>query len=484
MTLPRIQHWIQDQDTAPKNGRSFAKKSPATGETVAEVAQGDGDDVRAAVDAAVAAFPSWSAMTPVARGNLLRKAAKLLSERKEAIGAQLSLEGGLSKKQGMSEVDGVCEHAQFWAAEGRRFYGKTMPSKTDHRLVYTVREAVGVVAVITPANTPFGGRAVMPALLAGNTVVMKPSEDVPSAAIELAHALKDAGVPSGVFSVVQGVGAEAGAVLVNDERVHAISFTGSFAVGKAIERAIVQREKSFTKLSLELGGKNPMVVCDDADIDAAVKSAVLSSYSLAGQRCAASSRIIVMDAVYDAFRQAMLARIASLRIGLDDSDDLGPVVNERQMDRVLSAVRSAVEGGARLLAGGVRLSGKGGYFVMPTLLENVAEGAEISSQELFGPVAALYYAKDFADAVRLANDSQYGLTASIHTNNLHRAQEFSRRARVGTVHVNGNTYGSEPHMPFGGAGQSGNGTREAGTEALDVYTQWKTVTMTHNPSSL
>lgn len=482
--MKTIQHWIQDQEVAPHGGRYFDKKNPATGEVIASVARGDEEDAALAVAAAKAAFPVWSAMTPVARGNLLRKAAKLLSERKETVGATLSAEGGQTIKQGMSEVDGVCEHMHFWAGEGRRLYGRTMPSKTDHRLVYTMREPVGIVLVITPANTPFGGRAVMPALIAGNTVVMKPSEDVPSAALELARALKDAGLPPGVFSVVQGLGAEAGAALVADERVNLISFTGSLAVGKSIEQSIAGRPGAFVKLSLELGGKNPMVVCDDADIESAVKSAVLSAFSLAGQRCAAASRIIVMDDVYDAFRTQLIERTRALRVGLQDTDDLGPVVNERQLEHILAAVERAKAAGASVLVGGERLTGEGygqGYFMSPTLLEGVSSEDAISREELFGPVSVLYRAKDYEDAVRIANDSPYGLTASIHTQSLHRAQDFAKRANVGVVHVNGHTYGSEPHMPFGGSGHSGNGTREAGTEALDVYTQWKTVSITHDP---
>ncbi len=481
----KILHWIQDQEVAPQSGNYFDKKNPATAEQLYEVARGDSLDAAKAVAAAQAAVSAWSAMTPIARGNILRKAAKLLNERKESIGAQLALEGGLSKKQGLSEVDGLGEHAQFWASEGRRFYGRTLTSKTDHRLVYTIREPIGVVLTITPANTPFGGRSVMPALLAGNVVIMKPSEDMPTAPLELARALKDAGLPAGVFSVVQGMGAEVGAALVQDNRIDLISFTGSVNVGKAIEQASVGRKDKFIKLSLELGGKNPMVICEDADLDMAVKSAVLSAFSLAGQRCAAASRIIVFDSIYDDCKRKLIELTQGLKVGLADDDDLGPLINERQLACNLVAVRQAITAGASVILGGERLTGnlyQTGYFMAPTLLEHVSSEAEISHQELFGPVAILYRVKDFDAAIRMVNESLYGLTASIHTSNLHRAQEFIRRVRAGVVHVNGHTYGSEPHMPFGGWHNSGNGTREAGTEALDVYTQWKTVTVTHIPS--
>lgn len=479
--LTERSHWINDQEVPAKNGGWFERQNPANGSPLMKIARGDAADSKAAVDAAVAAFPVWSAMTPVARGNILRKATKFLQERKADVGAFVAREGGLSPKKGASEVDGICEHAHFWAGEGRRLYGKTTTSKTENRLVYTVREPVGVVLAITPANTPFGGRAVMPALLAGNTVVMKPSEDMPTAPLELAKALKEAGLPAGVFSVVQGLGAEAGAALVADERVDVISFTGSVAVGKAIEQAVVNRKDKFVRLSLELGGKNALVVCDDADMDAAIESAIQSAFSLAGQRCAAASRIIVLDGVYETFRTLFLERIRGLKLGTGDLDDLGPVINARQRDRILEAVKGAVSTGAALLVGGNVGEGSG-FFVQPTVLENVKPEAGIAQRELFGPVTILFRAKDFADAIRLTNDSPYGLTAAIYTSNLHRAQEFAKRATVGTVHINGHTFGSEPHMPFGGRGDSGNGTREAGTEALDVYTQWKTVTITHNPA--
>ncbi len=478
---PKILHWIDNVETAPLGGRYFDKKNPVTGEKIAAVAAGSADDAVAALKSAAEARAVWSGQTPVARGKILRVAAALLEARKEAIGAKLSEEGGLSKKQGLGEVGGIVEHAHFWAGEGRRFYGRTMPSKTENRLVYTVREPVGVTLVIAPANTPFAGRAVLPALLCGNAVVLKPSEDMPSAALELARALKDAGLPPGVFNVVQGLGAEAGAALVADPRVDLISFTGSVAVGKNIEQAVVGRRDKFVKLSLELGGKNALVVSDDADLDAAVASAILSAFSLAGQRCAAASRIIVLASVYEEFKNRLVRRVRGLKLGTEDADDLGPLVNERQLERCLKAVSGAVAEGGKLLCGGARLEGSG-YFMEPTLIEGVSPAAAIAREELFGPVALLFKAENFNDAIRLANDSPYGLTAAIQTKSLDRAQEFARRVRAGTVHVNGNTYGSEPHMPFGGYNNSGNGTREAGVEALEIYSQLKTVTITHSPA--
>lgn len=483
----RIQHWIDNTETSSASAEYFEKKNPVNGETIAMVARGNVQDADRVMRSARAAFAQWSSMTSIARGEILRKAAAILNEKKIELGAALAYESGQSLKQGQGEIDGTMEHLYFWASEGSRMYGTTMPSKTMNRFVYTIREAIGVVLVITPANMPFGGRAIFPALLAGNVVVMKPSEDIPNAAIELARALKEAGLPSGVFSVLHGFGNEVGAATVTHPEVDAISFTGSVAVGKMLEQIVTGRKDKFVKLSLELGGKNSLFICDDADIDVAVKSAILSAFSLAGQRCAAASRIIVLDEKYEEVKNKLVLAIQSLRIGTNDIDDLGPVINKRQLETLLTTIQGAVSQGANILAGGNQYEShvsKSGYFMSPTLLENVNIDADISCKELFGPVTILFRASTFDHAIEMINRSTYGLTASIHTKNVSRAQEFIRRVHVGVVHVNGHTYGSEPHMPFGGYRNSGNGTREAGTEALNFYTNLKTVTMTHDSKNL
>jgi aldehyde dehydrogenase (NAD+) len=284
-----------------------------------------------------------------------------------------------------------------------------------------------------------------------------------------------------VLNIVQGLGEEAGAPLVADARVAVVSFTGSTAVGREIARVAGSR---LARVSLELGGKNPLVVCDDADLEHAAKWTILSAFSNTGQRCAAGSRIIVFDAIYNRFRDMLVARTRRLKVGPGNDDDFGPVINAGQLDAVLAAVKRARQAGASVLTGGHRLNDSGreaGYYLAPTIIENAAPDAEISVSELFGPVTCLYRVPGFDEALRLANQSPYGLTACIHTRSVHRALEFTRRVQAGVVVVNAGTYGSEPHMPFGGVKQSGNGTREPGTEALDVYSNLKNVILTFDP---
>jgi len=325
---------------------------------------------------------------------------------------------------------------------------------------------------------------VFPALICGNATVLKAAEDTPATAWIFGAIAHDAGLPSGVLNIVQGYGEEAGAAVVSHSDVDLISFTGSTAVGRQIAVVAGQR---LAKVSLELGGKNPLVVCEDADLDNAVKWAMLSVFSNAGQRCSSASRIIIFDALYDSFRDMLIERTRQLRVGPNDDDDLGPVINEKQLNRMLGAVERARQSNARALIGGYRLSDsehRDGFYMAPTLIESAGPRDAISTTELFGPIACLYRVRNFAEALALANDSPYGLTACIHTRNLHRAIEFTQKVQAGVAVVNAGTYGSEPHMPFGGLKQSGNGSREPGTEALDVYSELKDIYINTNPTEL
>jgi aldehyde dehydrogenase (NAD+) len=365
----------------------------------------------------------------------------------------------------------------FVAGEGRRLYGRTTTSAVPNRQAMVVRQPLGVAGLIIAANTPIANVAwkVFPALVCGNAAVLKASEDTPETALAFARLAAEAGLPPGVLNVVQGLGEEAGQPIVEDPRVAVVSFTGSTAVGRMIARVAGER---LAKVCLELGGKNPFVVCDDADLGAAADAAALSAYSNAGQRCAAGSRIIVFDAVYDEFKRLLLERTHAQRVGPGDEHDLGPVINERQLEHMLAAVREAKAKGATILAGGHRV-GERGYFMAPTLIEGTEE---LSSRELFGPITTLHRVRGFDEAVGLANDSPYGLTAAIWTASVHRGQEFLSRIASGVASVNGPTYGSEPHMPFGGLRDSGTGWREAGTEAIDVYSDLKTIYVNHDPA--
>jgi aldehyde dehydrogenase (NAD+) len=346
-----------------------------------------------------------------------------------------------------------------------------------------VRQPLGIAGLIIAANTPIANVAwkAFPALLCGNSAILKAAEDTPLSAWAFGVLAREAGVPDGVYATVHGFGEEAGAPLVEHPDVAIVSFTGSCEVGRWIAQAAGKR---LAKTCLELGGKNPLIVCDDADLDNAVTWTLGSAFSNAGQRCAAGSRIIVFDAVYDRFKAKLVEATRAIRVGTGDGDFYGPVINEEQMNNMLASVSRARAAGARVLTGGERLTGAGydgGFFVAPTLIEDVAPDAEVSRSELFGPITCLYRVRTFDEAIALANDSPFGLTASVHTQSLHRAMSFLNRIQSGVAVVNGGTYGSEPHMPFGGVRQSGNGWREAGTEALDVYSDAKTIYINHSP---
>lgn len=484
LTIPTlIPNIIAGREVGALAGERFTKLAPATGRPLAEVARSRAPDVRSAVAAAVCAQPGWAETTAVRRGEVLRDLALGLQMHQAAIAALVSAETGKSAKDARAETAAAVEMGFFVAGEGRRFYGRTTTSAVPNKTAVTVRQPLGVAGLIIAANTPIANVAwkVFPALLCGNAAVLKVAEDTPATGWAFAQIAREVGVPDGVLNVVQGFGEEAGVPLVESPEVAVVSFTGSCRVGRYIARAAGER---LAKVCLELGGKNPLIVCDDADLDAAVVAATLSAFSNAGQRCAAGSRIIVFDAVYDRFRSLLLERVRNLRVGSGDDDDFGPVINERQLRKMCGAVEAARREGVAVLTGGARLTGPeydGGFFMQPTLLENAAAEQDVSRTELFGPISCLYRVRDFEEALALANDSPFGLTAAIHTTNVHRAMTFLGRIRSGVAVVNGATYGSEPHMPFGGLRDSGNGFREAGTEALDVYSDWKTVYVNFDP---
>jgi aldehyde dehydrogenase (NAD+) len=468
---------------ASLDGATFEKRRPQDDRVIARVARGGANEVAAAVSAAAAAAPEWGRWPVPKRGAVLGKAAQLLREREKAFGEIVQQETGKPWKNAVAEVASSADLAIFMEGEGSRLYGRTLPSPIPNRTVQTLRSPIGVCAAIMPFNSPLAGVAwkVFPALLCGNAVVVKSHELTPYTAIAFGHLLKDAGVPAGVYSVIQGFGPEVGAPLIADDRIGVVSFTGSSATGKFIQKSVSER-RVLAKVCLELGGKNPFVVCDDADLVAAADLAAASAFIDAGQRCASGSRIVVFDRVYDAFRAKFLARVEKVKVGSGPDDDCGPVISKANLDRLIAQVQGAVSRGATLVTGGGAVKGKApGYYMQPTVLENVSPADDVSQTELFGPVTCLYRVAGFEEAIQLANGTQYGLTGAIHTTNLHRAQEFITRYQGGLVSINGATYGAGPHMPFGGVKNSGNGFREPGTEALDVYTELKTVVINHNP---
>jgi aldehyde dehydrogenase (NAD+) len=477
---------VDGRDVGAAGGLTFAKIDPATGRELCQVARSMRADVDAAVAIAKRAQPAWAALTPVKRGDILRRIAILMQEHRASIADLVARETGKSRKDALGETDAAIEMGFFVAGEGRRFYAQTTTSAVPNKSAMIVRQPLGVAGLIIAANTPIANVAwkAFPALLCGNAAILKAAEDTPLSAWAFGVLAREAGVPDGVYSTIHGFGEEAGAPLVEHPDVAVVSFTGSCEVGRWIAETAGRR---LAKTCLELGGKNPLIVCDDADLQNAVTWTLGSAFSNAGQRCAAGSRIIVFDAVYDRFKTMLVEATTKLKVGTADTDDYGPVINEQQMLNMLAAVDRATSSGARVLAGGQRLSGGSygnGYFVAPTIVEDVGAGDEITRSELFGPITCLYRVHSFDEAIALANDSPFGLTASIHTQSLHRAMTFLARIQSGVAVVNGGTYGSEPHLPFGGLRQSGNGWREAGTQALDVYSDLKTIYINHNPGAV
>jgi alpha-ketoglutaric semialdehyde dehydrogenase len=449
-----------------RSGGWFDKLRPADGSLLCRAARSETADVDDAVAAARAAQPQWAAFTPVERGRLVREIATALRERREKAAELVVAETGKSFELALGEVDAAVEMGYFVAGEGRRLYGRTTTSAMPSRTVMATRRPVGVAGLIVSFNTPLPNYAwkVFPAALCGNAAVLKPSEHTPASAAffgELCNEL----LPPGVLNVVHGLGPEAGPPLVESPEVDLVSFTGSAETGRWISERGGRR---LAKVVLELGGKNALVVCDDADLDRAVEWSLASAFSNAGQRCAAASRIVVFDSVYDGFRERFVEGARRY--------ETGPVISEASLERILSALE-----GANVVAGGERLD-RPGWWLAPTVVEDVPPDADLSGRELFGPVAILYRVRDLEEAIALVNDSPYGLTSAIHTASLHRAMRFADEVEAGVVVVNGGTHGSEPHMGFGGVKQSGTGWREAGVEALDVYTEWKYINLIADPT--
>lgn len=476
-TLQQIPNWINGQEAQPVSNAWLDKYDPHTGDVLCQVADSSADDVQKAVGIADSAFSTWADLTPVKRGQILGDIVAAMKRRADELADCIALETGKPPQDAKGEVGGAILQAEYWAGEGMRLYGRSLTSGMPGKYSHTVRQPRGVAGLIVPANTPIANIAwkTFPALICGNTVVMKAAEDSPRIALLFAQLTKEAGLPDGVFNVIQGRGQPAGAALVEDSRVAVISFTGSTGVGRWIAEVGGRR---LARISLELGGKNPFVVCDDADIDQAVHWASLSAFSNAGQRCAAGSRILVFKSIYNEFRDKLVAKAKSLKLGTAAGCDLGPVINQRQQQNILAAIEQAkADGGTVLCGGGAPTNSElaNGYYIQPTVIEGLERTAKLSCKEIFGPVVTLHPVDDLADALAMANATEYGLTAAIHTRNVDRAMWFAQRVKAGVANINLGTFGSEPHMPFGGHGSSGNGTREPGIEALDVYSELKNI---------
>ncbi len=478
--VEKVLNYLGGEWVEARSQQFFDKFNPATGEKLVQVARSNLADVEIAISQSKEAQKSWARTPAVRRGEILFDIVKRMEAKKEDIARVVALETGKSYKDALGETGAAISQGYFMAGEGARLYGRTTGSSVDHRMASIVREPVGITALIVAFNTPIANVAwkVFPSLICGNAVLLKGSEDTPLTANIFAQIVHESQLPKGVFHVLYGLGNEVGSSLVSHKDIGLVSFTGSTEVGRIIAQGAGQR---LAKVFLELGGKNPMVVCEDADLENACKWALLSSFSNAGQRCAASSRILVFDSIYDKFKKMFVEKAQKLKVGCSDQDDLGPVINSRQIERMEKALTDASSRGVQILVGGKRLD-RPGYFMAPTIYENASWDDPMTCHELFGPITGLYRVKSFEEAVEKANATEFGLTSAIHTRDYNKAMEFSRLIQAGVCSINAGTHGSEPHMPFGGVKSSGTGGREPGPEALDVYTQLKVVYHNVNPT--
>jgi aldehyde dehydrogenase (NAD+) len=454
---------------------TFESRNPSTGEVIETFPRSTAADVDRAVAKAKAAWEDWRLVPAPERGNILFRFAQELERAKPELSELMTREMGKVKAEAGGDVQEAIDMAYYMGGEGRRLFGQTTPSELRDKFMMSVRMPVGVVGAITPWNFPIAIPAwkLCPALVCGNTVVLKPAEDTPLLAQRFVDLLYEAGLPEDVVQVVHGFGEEAGEALVRHPDVPIITFTGSRETGVAVTKAAADLLKH---VHLELGGKNAIIVMDDADLDLAVDGIVWSAFGTAGQRCTAASRVIVHRAVYAELQNKLVARAEGMKIGApwEDDTDIGPVINETAVEKIHSYTGIGNDEGAKLLTGGERVEGHGFYY-RPTVFADVEPGMRIAQEEIFGPTTALIPVDSFDDAVRAANSVKYGLSSSIFTRDVNKAFQAMRDLQTGITYINAGTTGAEVHLPFGGTKDTGNGHREAGQAALDVFTEWKSI---------
>jgi len=477
--LPQLQlNYINGRWTEPRSGQSFERENPATGECLGRFPDSGREDVAAAVEAAASAFESWRFTPAPRRAEILFGAAELMRERKEELARGVTVEMGKVLAEARGDVQEAIDMTYFLAGEGRRQSGLTAPSELPDKLCLTLRQPHGVVAAITPWNFPMAIPCwkLMPALVLGNTVVFKPSPYSPLSAANLVHILEEAGLPPGVLNLLFG-GDQTGARLVEEPQVALVSFTGSLEVGREIAAYCARYGK---RVHLELGGKNAIIVLDDANIDLAIEGSVWSAFGTTGQRCTAASRMIVQDRVAPAFTEKLVARAEALVLGdgLDPATDVGPVVNRQQLEKIERYMEIGRDEGASIACGGARATGDGldrGYFFEPTVFVDARPSMRVAQEEIFGPVTTVLTCSDLEAAIEINNGVQYGLVSAIFTSDMSKALRAMERLSTGIVYLNAGTIGAEVQLPFGGTRGTGNGHREAGQAALDSYSEWKSV---------
>ncbi len=467
--------WIE-----AKSRKTFENRNPANRhDLIGLFPASSQDDVDRAVQAAKNAFARWRLLPAPKRGEILYRVGELLRQHKEEIARGMTREMGKILKETRGDVQEGIDTAFYVAGEGRRLFGVTTPAELPDKFAMSVRSPVGVCALITPWNFPLAIPTwkLFPALLCGNTVVLKPAEDTPDTAIKLFEILEQAGVPPGVVNLVHGRGEEVGAALVRHRDVKLVSFTGSAAVGREIASVCGQQLK---RVSLELGGKNGQIVMEDADLDLALEGALWGAFGTTGQRCTATSRLILHRGIRQRLTDMLVARAEKIRIGdgLDESVEMGPLINHAAREKVHRYVQIGKQEGARLLTGGsIYEEGKwvDGYFYRPTIFDQVTPSMRIAQEEIFGPVLSIIEVKSLEEAIAVLNGTPYGLSSSIYTRDVERCFRAMRDIEAGITYINGPTIGAEVHLPFGGVKDTGNGHREAGTTVYDIFSEWKSI---------
>lgn len=474
-----FKNYINGQWVEARSGETFERRNPATGDLIGSLAKGGAQDVDDAVRSAKNAFDTWRLYPAPRRGEILFRAGQLLIERKEELAQLMTEEMGKVIAEARGDVQEGIDLTFFMAGEGRRMFGQTTPSELPNKWNMSVRKPLGVVGLITPWNFPTAIPTwkMMPALVTGNTVVWKPASYTARQAVKLVEIMEEAGLPAGVLNLVMGSGDDAGNALVEHPDVALISFTGSNDVGRAVA---VEGARGGKHVTLEMGGKNAIIVLDDADVDLAVEGILWSAFGTSGQRCTAASRVIADNRLTDRLVGTLVDRTKGMKLGygVDESVDVGPVVSGSQLERVHSYIEIGQQEGAELVVGGniaqTAELGKG-HFHEPTIFANVRPDMRIAQEEIFGPVTAVIPVDGVEEAVEVANGVQYGLSASVYTRDVNRAFTAMRDIFTGLLYINAGTIGAEIHLPFGGTKATGNGHREAGEAALDVFTEWQSI---------
>ncbi|PDV96985.1 aldehyde dehydrogenase family protein [Candidatus Chloroploca asiatica] len=480
-------NFINGEFVPSLGGKTFERRNPAdTADVVGIFQDSNADDVEAAVTAAKAAYATWRKVPAPRRGEILLRAADLLLARKDRYSHDLTREMGKPLFEAGGDIVEAIGMAQYAGSEGRRMHGVTTPSELPNKFQMSMRQPIGVIGMITPWNFPMAIASwkMLPALVCGNTVVIKPGEDASISTFNLVECLVEAGLPPGVVNIVTGHGPSAGQPLVEHPDVPVLSFTGSTEVGRLVYELGARQIK---RVSLEMGGKNPLIVMDDADLDLVEQGVVWAAFGTTGQRCTATSRVIVHRKVAAALIERLVGRAQALRVGngLHPATDMGPLVNEAQLERVLGYIEVGKSEGATLRCGGNRLtegSYANGWFVQPTIFTGVRPTMRIAREEIFGPVLSVIEVESLDEALAVANDVAYGLSSSIYTRDINAAYRAMHELEAGIVYINAPTIGAEIHLPFGGVKATGNGHREAGPTMLDVFSEWKSVYVDYSGS--